>query len=187
MIRRATDAFIRERANQRARLQGHPPFSGVLDQLVTVPPDRAGRPGYVLQTGGPSHDIRRRGPSGSRADFAVASGRRTVAVGTCIGRVPRAGSAAETAAAAVSHHVSDHGYVVLSPPTPSQFAGEPAVRVEIGVRTSDGTGYRVLSRDWHFSHRGWAFVAGWVHATSDPPECRDTAELILASWRWLTH
>jgi hypothetical protein len=186
VIRRALDAFIHERAIHRARLQGPPPFSGVLDQLVTVPPDRSGRPGYVLKTGGPSHDIRRRAPEGARADFAVSSGPRTLVVGTCIGRVTRAGTPAETAARAAAHLGGDHGYVVLSPPTPSQFAGAPAVRIEIGVPTTDGNGFRGLCRDWHFQHAGWAFVAGWVHATTDPPECRDAAELILASWRWLT-
>lgn len=178
--------MMRERASHRARLQGRPPFSGALDQLVTVPRDRAGRPGYVLTTGGPSHDIRRRAPEGARWDFSVSSGPRTLASGTCIGRVGRVGSPATTAAVAAAHAGTHHGYVVLSPPTPSGFAGAPAVRIEFGIANPDRTGFGALSRDWHFEHDGWAFVAGWVHATTDPPQCRDTAELILASWRWLT-
>jgi hypothetical protein len=186
VIRRTIDAVIRERGMQRARLQGRPPFSGTLDQLVTVPRDRAGRPGYVLTTGGPSYDIRRLAPEGARSDFAVSSGPTTLAIGTCVGRVARAGSPVETAAEAAAHLERDHGYVVLSPPTPSEFAGVPAVRIEVGVARADGTGFGSLCRDWHFEREGWAFVAGWVHATSDPPGCWETAERILASWRWLT-
>ena len=116
----------------------------------------------------------------------MSAGPKTLAIGTCIGRVERVGPPATTAAGAAAHLGPDHGYVVLSPPAPSEFAGRPAVRVEVGVATRDRTAYGVLSRDWHFEHDGWAFVAGWVHATSDPARCRDTAELILASWRWLT-
>lgn len=184
MLQRLLDAFLLERARHRGRLHSPLPFSDALDQVVEVPADRAGRPGYVLTTGGPSLPVRSRGVQGTRADFCVPAGNGASVVGTCVGRTAEVGDPLASAARAVEHLVTHPGLRVLEPVTTTVFAGIPAATLLVSSPYLGSADRRVECRDWHFSHAGWSFVAGYLHLVDAPDRSREAAEQILRSWRW---
>lgn len=186
MFQRLLDSFLVERESQRARLHGAPSFSGVLDQLVEVPADRQGRPGYVLTTGGPSLHVRARGAQGSRSDLCVSAGSGTLVLSTCVGRTTQVGDPARSAQRAAEHLPEQHACTLLEPPVATTFAGVEAVTLLVSTPLAGSADLRIESRDWHLSHAGWSFVAGYLHPPRGTTESRATAEQILRSWRWVT-
>lgn len=146
---------------------------------IVVPAGPDGRPGEsVLAPSRSPYLGRTWDGQAARQDFAVLLGRRSLLQVVCLGTTAECGTPATSAMDVVSSYQDRLGRV-LSAPTPTELAGQPAVRYELRLTS----GQTLV--EWKLAYAGWLYAVGVLRHPADGTQVDALAAQTLRTWQWI--